>query len=1054
MGLSQHSNYDYNGVIFVFAPIDSTLTSYWSSITKVTMSVDGGGENYSASVKSIPYTESSNPNNSQRKVFNINTYTHRLSSSTKYQFSTGTHTCTLYFYTGSTYRTSATVTVRVHASLSSPSITYDETTGNLIVSRSQRSSGTRYFLEIRRKDRNIVNTKFTADEKDYAHTVAMRGVEGGKYNEASPHTSFLSYPDDGATAGSSLDSITSVLTTQNATPDPIDLASQPSLMSTSQSSPTHIAFDTDVQLYFSSYESRYYTVTVPAAGVYSLEISGDSEYWSTTLYATSDFSGDVVYGGSYYGASSVVKVSAAGTISFYLYSYKGSLTIRVRPALLANITPDTAVYIPANSTAVLTMSSSYGPVNKIAYSTPDVLSAYYSPLVDWTLDACFTGRFMAYIKTNQGYTYNDFVVTNKSGVQQYVYIEQGVSEEYVYDLEPYLRTNDITKGFTCLAAFDEQAIYDQYGSTAMSYIKDSLSLITQAISSIRGVSLVTPTPVVIQNCILNRCKSPSWSTLSNYDIRYSSGSYKITSYSGYYLKYFPVAVGDIVMGSQYLTLYFATSTSAGSTTTTLYPEENGTYTIPSSGYLFYRCYSTSTNTPTVYIPNTVTATKSGSLYYVRVSPGQAYRVSRNHGPLYWGTSVAKTNLISADSSYVWYETVDRYWDDSGNVVIPGTLTDECSLIVWDQASSTTYIVSDSTFTLEAISDCWDAQNVYNELFSDYSMVVRIGLDGTLWMGGQGVATSRNRGTSQQANGEGVWYTYRYYEPSGGVSWSMANIALDASDDAESISHVIHEEMAQSLGVGNDCYSHEESIHWDPEYANPDYYTGIDYKIWQILFAKNYNGYTNWQLLNELDLPAIFFKEYSDYDSSAGGYVFKTRDPAGKCKLRSGTYEVYAWCAQHVARSTTGGASGTSAYDGWDSDPYSVRSAPLTLVIEGGWYWADHGINMAAGLSVADVPYTVWNSFVDATAEVMISGTIPNDSTAYGSGAGKSFSDAIGYAKCTGDNEATRTLYAQRFNIVNYIINSSIPTGIAVQQSLTSQVLAEYMLRLEECRNSM
>lgn len=1030
MGLNQYSTYDYNGVIFIFGAIDKDLTTDWSSITRVTLSVDGTNEYYSAQIKNIQVTETTNPNNSERKVFNINTYTHRVADTTNYQFSSGTHNCTLRFYADSVHKVSATVTVKVHATLATPTVSYNATTGDLIVSRSQRTSDTRYFLEIRRRDRSIINPTFTAEEKDYAHTVAMRGLEGGKYNEGSPHTSFLRYPEDGTTAGSELDPVTtplaSLLDNTNSTgEDPVPL-------SLNSPAPDSLALDTVTTLTWTRSGSQYFTIDVPGPGLYSVELLS---YTTTScylyLYSSADFTGDYVYSSISYGASPVVKATTAGTLSLEVYSGPGSCTLVVKPAMAANISPDSAIYIPAYSSAILTMASSYGPVNKLSFSTPDVLIAAESSLVDNVPITCISGRFMAWLRTDQTYTYNDLVVTNRSGTTQYVYIGNGLTGDSVYDTEPYLRINDITKKtFNCLLAFDEQAIYDEYGKRVESYVVDALSLITNAIATIRGVSMVTPTPVVLQDCILNRCMQPSWSTLGSYEII----SNKISASQYYSLLYIKVQAGERIMGTS--TLYLAESLTEGSAAIRLYPGDDGCYTIDTAGYLLYESYQGS-YTPTVFKANTVNATKSGSLYYIKVNAGTAYRVSRNHDTLYWGTSISKSNTITGSSDRVWYETVYN------------TTVDSCSLVVGDNAYSTTYIVSSSPFYLEAIMDCWEAQEYYNTVFDSYAMVVRIGLDGTLWMGGQGVATSKGHGTSADINGEGVWYTYRYYEPSGGVSWSMANIALDASDLVESISHVIHEEMAQSLGVGNDCYSHEESIHWDPAYANPDYYTGIDYKIWQILLAKDYNGYNNWQLLNELDLPALFFKEYTEYSSSAGGYVFKTKDPTGRSKLRSGTYDVYAWCAQHVSRS-----NGGDQYGSWDQDPYSLRSTPLTITVEGGWYWSDHGVNMAKGLLVSDVPYTVWNSFVDATSTVMGSGSIPAEPTNYGSGAGLPFDQAIQFAKCSGETPEGRTLYAQRFNIVNYIINASIPTGIPVQESLLSQVLAEYLVILETNRNNM
>ena len=364
------------------------------------------------------------------------------------------------------------------------------------------------------------------------------------------------------------------------------------------------------------------------------------------------------------------------------------------------------------------------------------------------------------------------------------------------------------------------------------------------------------------------------------------------------------------------------------------------------------------------------------------------------------------------------------------------------------------MLSNSPFTLERVLGTSDSSSAYNEAFSGtYNVTNRFGLDGSTRIGDQGIATTHNGGYSAYINGQGQWMNSLYYNSAYGVSWSYAIINVDNSDLFETLSHVIHEEIAQSLGIGDDCYSREESIHWDPEQANPDWYTGIDRTILDFAYDGDKNGYTQFDLCNEFDLPITLFKEYSNYNSTTKSYQFYLKDASGNWLLRSGEYEIRAWC---VGQGANSGAVGGSGSDGWDDDPYSLWTEPVSFTVTGGWYWSDYSIDMENGskkLKVSDVHHTIWNAFVAATAEVMGSGTFPNDSTNYGSAAGLSFSDGIQYAYLS-DTEDGRTLYAQQFNIVNYVINSKVTTNIGVKSSLTSQVLAEDMITLQDCRNQM
>ena len=174
--------YDYNGVLFCHGQIKNT-GSYVCNY--VLMTVDGSYQ-YKAYIKDI----SNFPG-----IFNVNTYYHAINNSPK-TLSSGTHTVYLEFYTASgslidggyLYSGSSRLDYRMHNTLASPSLSYDAEKKTITVTN--KGTG-RYYLEIRRQNRNKVKTDYTETEKDYFYTTLMRGTEGGKYYEGVPHTSFV-----------------------------------------------------------------------------------------------------------------------------------------------------------------------------------------------------------------------------------------------------------------------------------------------------------------------------------------------------------------------------------------------------------------------------------------------------------------------------------------------------------------------------------------------------------------------------------------------------------------------------------------------------------------------------------------------------------------------------------------------------------------------------------------------------------------------------------------------------------------------------------------------
>lgn len=953
------NNYDYNGVIFVFGRVDSSITSNWASVTKVMMSVDSSSNFvYSADIKEIPYTQKTNfdgtdcVNNTACKVFNINTFTHRTSSDTKYQFSSGTHTCYLRFYYTSSSYAQTSVSVEVHATLTTPTVTVDEENGIVNVKRSSTSGSPRYYIEIRRKDRSKVNSSISWVDKDYIHTVVMKGIEGGKYNEGIPHTGLM--PRGSATISGSSFRVDNELPASMASVESYSTNDGITLLSTDSTTPSTVTCDTDIS-YTSSSKYNYYVFTAPAAATYHFtqtdgpdlrcKLYSDSSY--STLLASHD---DI--GGGNMSFSLVYSLSKGQTVYIEIYDYSingQSVTLRINTVAKQTVTSFTPYTVAPYSSVQLSFYSS-----SAGYITLYPAKKATGLVVN---EAITKGNKTPYYVLSVSTTTNTYTVYNSSSETITYWVTDLHSD---IDYQPYWRVNPVSSFKACVV-FDNAEIEKEYSEYCITQVEDALTRLSGIISETSGNSITFS----VENKGVSKLYVTETIEASSQASRYVNSSNLITSNSSY------------------------------------------------------------------------------TLYYAAVSKGSIYRVSYNHDTLYYATSISTSTsvtTVSDSSTYLWYEDIGG---DYG--------ADENTLVVRNTASGY-YVMSNSPFTLEKVIGTSDSLELYHDEFAgEYNITVRFGLDGTTWMGNQGIATSHNGGYSAYINGQGQWFNWLYYDSRLGVSWSYAIINVDTSDLFETLFHVIHEEIAQSLGLGDDCYSREESIHWDPEQANPDWYKGIDRTILDFAYASDKNGYTQFDLCNEYDLPITLFREYENYNSSSASYQFRLKDAGGNWLLRSGEYEVYAWC---VGMGDSDSSVAGSGNDGWDDDPYSLRSEAVSFTVQGGWYWLDYGIDMKNGskkLKVSDVHHTIWNSFVDAVADVMSSGTLPNDSTNYGSAANLSFADGIAKAKLS---ETDKTLYAQQFNIVNYIINAKVTTGIGVQNSLTSQVFAEYMEKLQDCRNLM
>lgn len=201
--------YDYDGVLYAFGVI-----SGYSSVKSVRMYVSDGNGNANSYHSTQIYSKSEadilDSFGTYPFVFNIRTDRDAEKDALKQLpydvidpddgVSKGHYKVSFHFYSSpskdaaplnSTVLTPSAngytgVWYQMHNSLTTPNLTFDASTKKARLS----NVGTgRYILEVKRTDRNKVNTGFSPAVKDYAYMVNMKAVEGtagGRYSEPRP----------------------------------------------------------------------------------------------------------------------------------------------------------------------------------------------------------------------------------------------------------------------------------------------------------------------------------------------------------------------------------------------------------------------------------------------------------------------------------------------------------------------------------------------------------------------------------------------------------------------------------------------------------------------------------------------------------------------------------------------------------------------------------------------------------------------------------------------------------------------------------------------------
>lgn len=335
---------------------------------------------------------------------------------------------------------------------------------------------------------------------------------------------------------------------------------------------------------------------------------------------------------------------------------------------------------------------------------------------------------------------------------------------------------------------------------------------------------------------------------------------------------------------------------------------------------------------------------------------------------------------------------------------------------FDVLESDKYYKADCYGTADLQNATWGANSGLS-WDQQYQMIIRFGKSSTM--------------DAADFGGEGRWFSMMYSGDkwaSEGVTSCHAMIQVEASETYESLNHVIHEEIQQSLGIGGDNYEYLNSIHADPEYCNPESYTGIDADILRFIYGSCQCGWDSFDFINNVDTPCILF---ADCDGS-GSYEFDIS------KLNGDTYYVSAWVAQEKSNP---GEIGTSSivdgggsefqywHGGWDDSPYSLKT---TIEINHNgltkWDWnASNGLATAAQTQKAyaavtghgrllDFSYLVWNDLVNKINDAAVA-------------AGSSWSTMYETYDATKMSASDKVLTAKRFNAARQNVGSRVSTGI-------------------------
>lgn len=206
----------------------------------------------------------------------------------------------------------------------------------------------------------------------------------------------------------------------------------------------------------------------------------------------------------------------------------------------------------------------------------------------------------------------------------------------------------------------------------------------------------------------------------------------------------------------------------------------------------------------------------------------------------------------------------------------------------------------------------------------------------------------------------------------------------------------------------------------------------------------------WGLAAESNVSRVYFELYSDdgllieekiiYNETSGTLKFSA--------VEGGEYSI------RVRSSFIMGSSELFSVDG-DGNIYELKKDIGVTSRPSLFYWSDYTEYMSEGCAVSYTPYEAWNALIANIREMIrytgIDGVMPTSSQLYGAAHGISFTDACTVALI---DSTDKVLYANKFNIANYIISSiGEQTGLNVKNS-KNIVYAADLTVLQDAINSI
>lgn len=210
---------------------------------------------------------------------------------------------------------------------------------------------------------------------------------------------------------------------------------------------------------------------------------------------------------------------------------------------------------------------------------------------------------------------------------------------------------------------------------------------------------------------------------------------------------------------------------------------------------------------------------------------------------------------------------------------------------------------------------------------------------------------------------------------------------------------------------------------------------------------------NWELAAESNISKVYINLYT-----SGGTLMQERTFNN---MTSGSFSFSAVAdGYYQIRAASSLLIGTTEIFSVDSsgNEYKLYKNIQVSARPNYFYWSDYTAYMYSGGIITYTPYEAWNALIANIEEMIgftgINGTMPSSSTLYGSASGKTYAAACAYAYMSSSD---KTVYAQKFNIANYIIsNIGAGTGVGTKYSENSnyQVYASDFISLQNTINNI